>query len=95
MESGAHDVAVDPVSIEIVAMDHASITVDVGVGAHLEPPSTLRPKSSPGTVVTSKEHLKTMVGMIFDTLIDVEQFYKLYSHEVGFSVRVGQHKKAK
>jgi len=34
-----------------------------------------------------------MVGMIFDTLADVEEFYKLYAHEVGFSVRVGQHKK--
>jgi zinc finger SWIM domain-containing protein 3 len=34
-----------------------------------------------------------MVGMIFDTLTDVETFYKSYAHEVGFSVRVGQHKK--
>jgi len=31
--------------------------------------------------------------MIFDTLTDVETFYKSYAHEVGFSVRVGQHKK--
>ena len=31
--------------------------------------------------------------MIFDTLKDVEEFYKSYAHEVGFSVRVGQHKK--
>jgi len=30
---------------------------------------------------------------MFDTLIDVEKFYKSYAHEAGFSVRVGQHKK--
>ena len=34
-----------------------------------------------------------MVGMIFDTLKDVEKFYKSYAHEASFSVRVGQHKK--
>jgi hypothetical protein len=34
-----------------------------------------------------------MIGMIFDTLIEVENFYKSYAHEVGFSVRVGQQKK--
>jgi len=37
--------------------------------------------------------LKPKLGMIFDTLKDVEEFYKSYAHEVGFSVRVGQHKK--
>ena len=31
--------------------------------------------------------------MIFDTLKDLEEFYKSYAHEVCFSVRVGQHKK--
>ena len=31
--------------------------------------------------------------MIFDTLKDVEKFYKSYAHEASFSVRVGQHKK--
>ena len=31
--------------------------------------------------------------MVFDTLKDVEKFYKSYAHEVGLSVRVGQHKK--
>jgi hypothetical protein len=31
--------------------------------------------------------------MIFDTLTDVEKFYKSYAHDNGFSVRVGQHKK--
>jgi hypothetical protein len=36
-----------------------------------------------------------VVGMAFDTLTDVENFYKAYAHEVGFSVRVGQHKKQK
>ena len=37
--------------------------------------------------------MKPLVGMIFDTLTDVEKFYKSYAHEAGFSVRVGQHKK--
>ena len=62
-------VAVDPVSAE----DHA--VNDVGVGAHLEHPSTPQPKSFPSTTVSSKEHLKPMVEMIFDTLADVEEFY--------------------
>ena len=31
-----------------------------------------------------KEHLKPKIGMIFDTLKDVEEFYKSYAHEVGF-----------
>jgi hypothetical protein len=31
--------------------------------------------------------------MIFDTLDDVEKFYKSYAHDAGFSVRVGQQKK--
>ena len=34
-----------------------------------------------------------MVGMMFDTLTDVVEFYKSYAHEASFSVRVGQHKK--
>ena len=37
--------------------------------------------------------MKPKIGMIFDTLKDVEEFYKSYAHEVGFLVRVGQHKK--
>ena len=43
--------------------------------------------------VVDGEHLKPMVGTIFDTLTDVEIFYKSYAHEAGFSIRVGQHKK--
>jgi hypothetical protein len=39
------------------------------------------------------EHSKPMVGMIFDSLTDVEKFYKSYAHDNGFGVRVGQHKK--
>jgi hypothetical protein len=38
--------------------------------------------------------LKPVVGMAFDNIIDVEKFYKDYAHDGGFSVRVGQHKKA-
>lgn len=34
-----------------------------------------------------------MVGMSFDSVDDVEKFYKSYAHESGFSVRIGQHKK--
>jgi hypothetical protein len=31
--------------------------------------------------------------MTFDSLTDVEKFYKSYAHDNGFGVRVGQHKK--
>lgn len=31
--------------------------------------------------------------MIFDTITDVEDFYKSYAHDAGFSVRIGQQKK--
>ena len=37
--------------------------------------------------------MKPKIGLIFDTLKDVEEFYKSYANEVGFSIRVGQHKK--
>ncbi|PVH48490.1 hypothetical protein PAHAL_4G340600 [Panicum hallii] len=38
--------------------------------------------------------LKPAVGMTFDTLADVEKFYKDYAHDhAGFSVRIGQHRK--
>jgi hypothetical protein len=30
--------------------------------------------------------------MTFDDLVDVESFYKDYAHEIGFSVRIRQHK---
>lgn len=89
-------VAVDSAYVEATAMDHAVITVeavDAGVVAHLEQPSTPQPTSSPSIAESCKEHLKPMVGMIFDKLTDVEKFYKSYAHEAGFSVRVGQHKK--
>jgi len=100
MESGARDVPADvvvavdavivedPVSIEAAAMDHVADAVgasDPVSADELEHPST--PRSS------SKENLKPRIGMIFDTLTDVEDFYKSYAHEAGFSVRVGQHKK--
>ncbi|KAL6658165.1 hypothetical protein ACP70R_003751 [Stipagrostis hirtigluma subsp. patula] len=83
------------------AMDSVSIeAIDAGVGAYLEHPGTPRAKSSSSIAETSdtsntncKEQLKTVVGMIFDTLADVEKFYKSYAHDAGFSVRIGQHKK--
>ena len=31
--------------------------------------------------------------MIFETLADVEDFYKSYAHDASFSVRIGQQKK--
>jgi hypothetical protein len=37
--------------------------------------------------------LKPVVGMSFDTLDKVEQFYKTYAHESGFSVRIGAQSK--
>uniref|UniRef100_A0A0E0AA37 Uncharacterized protein n=1 Tax=Oryza glumipatula TaxID=40148 RepID=A0A0E0AA37_9ORYZ len=50
-------VTVDSASVEAAAMDHAVITVDAGVGVHLEHPSTTQPKSSLSIVVSCKEHL--------------------------------------
>jgi hypothetical protein len=79
-----------------VVVDDAVLTimsVDAEVGAHLEQPSTPRTTSTPSIAESCKERSKPVVGMIFDTLTDVENFYKSYAHEVGFSVHVGQHKK--
>jgi hypothetical protein len=33
--------------------------------------------------------MKPAVGMSFDSIHDVEEFYKEYAHEGGFSVRIG------
>ena len=93
---GEPAVVVDSASFEATSMDNAGMTimdVDAGVGAYLEEPSTPRATSSPNIADSCKEHSKPMVGMTFDTLTDVENFYKDYAHEAGFSVRVGQHKK--
>ncbi|XP_021316883.1 uncharacterized protein LOC110435561 [Sorghum bicolor] len=74
--------------------------IDAGLGAYLEHPRTPRIESSPSVVATSdisninsKEHLKPVVGMMFDSVPDVEEFYKSYAHDVGFSVRIGQQRK--
>jgi hypothetical protein len=90
---GEPAVAIDSASFEATAMDDAVMTVDAEVGAHLEQPSTPRTTSSPSIAESCKEHLKPMVGMIFDTLTYVENFYKSYAHEASFSVHVDQHKK--
>ncbi|XP_039822578.1 protein FAR1-RELATED SEQUENCE 5-like [Panicum virgatum] len=93
MESNRVD---DQVAITLdSARDHAVMMVGAVVGAHLEHPSTPQHvySTSDTANTNSKEHLKPKLGLIFDTLKDVEEFYKLYAHEVGFSVRVGQHKK--
>jgi hypothetical protein len=66
--------------------------VDAGVVAHVEEPST--PRTAPSNVVDNcKANKKPVVGMIFDTLKDAENFYKSYAYDAGFSVRVGAHKK--
>ena len=39
------------------------------------------------------ENLKPKVGMTFEGLEGVEKFYKVYAHNVGFGVRIGQQKK--
>ncbi|KAM0871868.1 hypothetical protein ACQ4PT_039099 [Festuca glaucescens] len=36
--------------------------------------------------------LKPAVGMTFESMEAVEEFYKAYAHNVGFSVRIGQKK---
>jgi hypothetical protein len=33
--------------------------------------------------------MKHAIGMSFDSIHDVEEFYKEYAHEGGFSVRIG------
>ncbi len=48
-------VVVDSTSVEAAALDHVIITVDAGVGAHLEHPSTPQPKSSVSIAVSCKE----------------------------------------
>lgn len=40
-----------------------------------------------------EDALKPVVGMIFDSLHAVEDFYKTYAHAIGFSVRVGAQSK--
>ncbi|KAM3228658.1 hypothetical protein ACQJBY_059959 [Aegilops geniculata] len=39
-----------------------------------------------------EENLKPKIGMAFEGLQAVEEFYKSYAHHVGFGVRVGQQK---
>jgi hypothetical protein len=50
--------AMETPAAAMVANDHGDITidaVDAGVGAHLEQPSTPKPKPSPSLVVSCKE----------------------------------------
>jgi zinc finger SWIM domain-containing protein 3 len=39
-----------------------------------------------------EDGIKAVVGMSFDSIKFVEEFYKSYAHEVGFSVRIGSQK---
>jgi hypothetical protein len=36
-----------------------------------------------------EERLKPIIEMSFDTLREVEEFYKTYAHESGFSIHIG------
>jgi hypothetical protein len=40
-------------------------------------------------VAACDDALKLVVGMKFDSLQALEEFYKVYAHEVGFSVYIG------
>lgn len=40
-------------------------------------------------VLACVDGMKPVVGMSFDTIQDVEEFYKEYAHEGRFSVRIG------
>jgi hypothetical protein len=44
-------------------------------------------------VPNCENSLKPVVGMPFDSLYEVEEFYKTYAHEGGFSVRIGAQEK--
>ena len=69
-----------------VAVSQVAANTTAGDGAQTEHPST--PRKS------CKNHLKQpRIGMIFDTLRNVEDFYKSSAHDAGFSVRIGQQKK--
>jgi hypothetical protein len=35
------------------------------------------------------DEMKPVVGMAFDTLVEVEEFYKTYAHQAGFAVHIG------
>ena len=40
-----------------------------------------------------EDNLKPAMGMTFQGMKDVEEFYKSYAHHSGFGVRIGQQKK--
>ncbi|XP_021307743.1 protein FAR1-RELATED SEQUENCE 5 [Sorghum bicolor] len=94
-------IEIDDVTTMDIATGSVSIeAIDAGLGAYLEHPRTPRTEYSPSVAATSdtnninsKEHLKPVVGMMFDSVSDVEKFYKSYAHEAGFSVRIGQQRK--
>jgi hypothetical protein len=99
MVEEASQFVVAQASATVVKGDGAVVGVLVANGVDLSGPSdgaflhcnvAETPIKSSSNV---KENLKPTVGMIFDNLADVEKFYKDYAHDVGFSVRVGQHKK--
>jgi len=74
------------VEVADVTVSQVAAIMTAGDGAQTDHPST--PRRS------CKEHLKQpRIGMIFDTITDVEDFYKSYAHDAGFSVRIGQQKK--
>jgi hypothetical protein len=46
-------------------------------------------QSSSSFVPDCEQSLKPVIGMSFDSLDELEGFYKTYAHECGFSVRIG------
>uniref|UniRef100_A0ACD5ZQL2 Uncharacterized protein n=1 Tax=Avena sativa TaxID=4498 RepID=A0ACD5ZQL2_AVESA len=55
--------------------------------------ATISQHSSSSFTPECAEELKPVVGMIFDDVDSVEEFYKSYAHGAGFGVQVGQQKK--
>ena len=60
---------------------------------HTDPGMTLKHRDliHSGQVATHEE-LKPKLGMLFDDIGSVLEFYRTYAHNVGFGVRLGQQK---
>ncbi|KAJ1288245.1 hypothetical protein BS78_02G075700 [Paspalum vaginatum] len=98
------DVAKVP-SIAVHTVDDALMSSEVhpstphaATSAQMPLPATPKyipscPLSCSSFIPECQESLKPVVGMAFDSIDDVEKFYKSYAHEARFSVRIGQHKK--
>ncbi|PVH65630.1 hypothetical protein PAHAL_1G042300 [Panicum hallii] len=64
--------------------------VDLGDGLHTPKNDPIHCTMSLSSFVPDCENgLKPVIGMSFDSLDEVEGFYKTYAHTCGFSVRIG------